>query len=143
MDSKDKIIIIEGGSSALEDEKTFIRKFKKFNDSNLLELVDEQVSYFLKDLSGDVLGGIMGRAWHGALKIDQLWIDESIRGKGHGYKLLKLIEKFGVEYKCSVAMTETGSFQSPEFYLKNGYEIEHIRKGYKDGITEYMLRKKL
>ncbi|MDQ0273973.1 ribosomal protein S18 acetylase RimI-like enzyme [Cytobacillus purgationiresistens] len=71
-------------------------------------------------------------------------VDKSLRGNGYGKELLNRIEKIARENRCKLIQLDTFSFQAPNFYQKNGYEIvglieEHPNKE----NQQYYLKKKL
>lgn len=91
----------------------------------------------------ELVGGITGTMfWHN-LHIDFLWVDEEMRGKGLGRKLLKEIETFAREEGCNLILLDTFSFQAPGFYLREGYEICGKVEDHPEGHTLYYLLKRL
>ena len=82
----------------------------------------QQISYILRDEHQKILGGITGTIFWYHLHIDFLWVDDSLRGQGHGKELLTRIEEFAIEHGCKLIQLDTFSFQAPNFYKKFGYE---------------------
>ncbi len=58
----------------------------------------------------------------GILHIDLLWVDKPYRHKGLGSNLLKMAESYAIKNKALYARVNTGSFQAPKFYSKQGYK---------------------
>jgi ribosomal protein S18 acetylase RimI-like enzyme len=83
----------------------------------------ETLAVFAKAKDAKVIGGLLGGTYWGWLHIDILWVDENYRRKGIGSKLLDAAERAATKRKCENAHVETHDFQSPEFYVKNGYTI--------------------
>ncbi len=77
-----------------------------------------------------------------SLMIQFLWIDDSIRGKGFGRKLIESAEQFAVEKKCRFIKVDTFSFQAPDFYQSLGYEIYGKIEDFPEGYNHYFLVKK-
>lgn len=51
------------------------------------------------------------------LYIDELWVDESVRGQGLGRQLMRMAEEFAVSEKITGLWLWTQSWQAEEFYL--------------------------
>jgi ribosomal protein S18 acetylase RimI-like enzyme len=101
------------------------------------------VGYFLKNTRGEFLGGLTGYVWGNWLHVDFVWVTESLRGHGHGSRLMDAAEAFAVERGASAATLETHSFQAPEFYTKRGYEIFGQLDDYPPGHAKLFMRKRL
>ena len=77
------------------------------------------------------------------MKIDFFWIEENIRKRGYGKKLLTEMEKLAKEKGCDIIEVDTFSFQAPDFYIKNGYEVIGIAENVPRGHKHYYLYKNL
>jgi len=101
-----------------------------------------EVSIFLRGDLGEIRGGLLGLVWGGWLHVQHLWVEEALRGGGHGRALLEAAEAFARERGCTDAHVESHSFQAPEFYEKLGYQrFGEIAKP--SGHGEVFLRKRL
>ncbi len=90
-----------------------------------------------------VVGGISGFVeLECALKIELLWIDESLGGQNIGEKLLNAIENEAKQIGATFSYVETFDFQAKHFYEKYGYEI-FGQLEYSTGNSNYFLRKLL
>lgn len=96
---------------------------------------------FLKEFTGQELGGLSGMFCYGCMHIDMLWIDENARGNGWGKKIMEEAEERAKERSCSFSTLETMDWEALPFYQKLGYTIEYIRHGYQNNSTMYLLRK--
>lgn len=77
----------------------------------------------IKDKNKKILGGIIvSFLWNG-MEIETLWVDESLRDKGYGRKLMEMVEEEAVKRGCTIAYTNTFTWQAPEFYTKLGYKL--------------------
>jgi len=108
-----------------------------------LKTPNENISFIIKDEEGKVVGGITGNMFWHHLHIDFLWIDQKARGKGYGSELLKKMEEFAIKKGCRLIYLDTFSFQAPEFYKKNGYEVFGILEDHPKGFNQYFLQKRL
>ncbi|MFW6079404.1 MAG: GNAT family N-acetyltransferase [Gemmatimonadota bacterium] len=100
-------------------------------------------SVFLRSADDAVLGGVNGRVAHGELHIDQIWCDESIRGRGHGSRLLARAESFGREFGARAALLNTVMPERVDYYGRRGYELLGEVPGMAGGRPVYFLRKRL
>lgn len=79
------------------------------------------------------MGGIiLGVLWQ-RMKINSLWVDESLRGQGLGTRLMQLAEAEAIKRGCTHAYTDTFTWQAPEFYKKLGYEVYGELKDFPPG----------
>ncbi|AVR00225.1 GNAT family N-acetyltransferase [Oceanobacillus iheyensis] len=130
-----------------QSESDFIRKrLIEYNMENLPDEVKtpyENISFVVKDNKGEIIGGITGEMFWHHVHIDILWVDENFRENGYGSKLVKKLEDFAIEKGCRFIYLDTFSFQAPEFYKKNGYEIFGMLENHPKGFNQYFLHKKL
>jgi GNAT superfamily N-acetyltransferase len=101
------------------------------------------VGYFLKNTRGEWLGGLTGYIWGGWFHVDFLWVTESLRGQGHGSRLMDAAEMFAMERGAVAANLETHSFGAEGFYLKRGYVVFGRLDDYPSGHSKLYLRKQL
>jgi ribosomal protein S18 acetylase RimI-like enzyme len=98
---------------------------------------------FYANKEDNVLGGVLlSIEWNG-LHIESLWVDESLRNKGWGSKLMETAEKEGVKRGCTFAYTDTFTWQAPEFYEKLGYTLYGKLENYPEGNSLSYYRKNL
>ena len=81
------------------------------------------LAIFLRDAEGAVVGGLSGSTYWTWFSIDLLWIEDRLRGQGHGHRLLEEAEREAVRRGCLNANLDTLSFQAPAFYERHGYTI--------------------
>jgi GNAT superfamily N-acetyltransferase len=101
------------------------------------------VGFFLKNVRGEWLGGLLGSLWGGWLHVRILWVDAAARGNGNGTRLLRAAEDYAVERGCFAATLETHSFQARPFYEKCGYEVFGTLENWPPGHAKYFLKKQL
>ncbi|WP_426957754.1 GNAT family N-acetyltransferase [Muricoccus radiodurans] len=86
------------------------------------------ITLILKDSSGAVRGGIRAEYGLDWLHVDHFWVDEALRGQGHGARLLAIAEKAARDRGAVGVHLTTSTWQAPDFYAKQGYqEIGRLR----------------
>ena len=101
------------------------------------------INLFLRDQGDEVLGGLLGGIWGGVLYVRILWVSQTLRGKGHGRRLLEAAELRAVERGCRHVFLDTFSFQAPGFYERQGYQIYARAEDWPAGHAHFFLRKDL
>lgn len=128
-------------------DSEFIRQ--KVIEHNMKNLPDEakspveQLSFVLKDDDRTILGGITASTFWRHLHVDFLWVDERLRGQGQGKVLLEKVEQAAKEKGCRLITLDTFSFQAPDFYKRNGYEVFGMLEDHPKGFSQYFLQKRL
>lgn len=126
-----------------EDIRLVSRGLLRFNGEAGKFTNYKDLYLFVKDAGGRAVGGLLGHTLGAWLHVGMLWLDESIRGKGYGSRLLEAAEEEALARGCRVAELMTFSFQAPEFYKKRGYvvfgELEEVGADH----TAYFFRKYL
>ena len=106
-------------------------------------IVQEPINIVVKDSDDQIIGGINAtiiQYWN-RCHIDNFWVEERYRGTGYGRRLLKAIEKIAFNKGCRLIELETYSFQAPNFYIDNGYEIIGIVENHPQGHSQYFFKK--
>ena len=103
----------------------------------------EFFAFFVRDENNNIMGGCNGSMYYGCHYIDNLWVDQKLRGKKIGTELMKAAERLAREKGCLFSTVNTMDWEALGFYKKLGYEVEFIRKGYLQDSTFYFLRKDL
>lgn len=128
-----------------ESEVNALRHQLLLDNGAKVEHHDDEIAMaiFLRDEDKDLLAGISGYLWGATLEIHCLWVSERLRDQGIGSRLVLAIEQEAAERGGSTAITNTYSFQAPEFYAKLGYETFGIIPGFGNRFQKYFLRKTL
>src|SRR6201995_2726622 len=90
-----------------------------------------------------IVGGIVGEVWTTGLFIQYFWIEQKLRGKDYGTKLIKAIEDEAKRFGATHSYVDTMSFQAPGFYRSCGYKQFGSIKGYPRGVTRHWFAKSL
>ena len=90
-----------------------------------------------------VVGGIVGEVWTTVLFIQLFWIEQKLRGKDYGTKLIKAIEDEAKRFGATHSYVDTMSFQAPGFYRACGYKEYGSIQGYPGKVTRHWFTKSL
>lgn len=101
------------------------------------------LAVFLRDQTSTVVGGAAGTVNWNWLFISLLWLRESLRGTGHGKRVLAAIEAAGMERGCTRAHLDTFSYQARPFYERHGYRVFGTLENYPPGHRRFFLEKVL
>jgi len=115
--------IITEGEPNPDDFESLSKGLLSHHESQGHKRIWEKYCIFLKDKSGKAHAGIIVTFLWNGMHIDSLWVDESLRGNDYGTKLMKMVEEAAIKKKCTIAYTDTFTWQAPEFYEKLGYKI--------------------
>jgi GNAT superfamily N-acetyltransferase/predicted enzyme related to lactoylglutathione lyase len=103
----------------------------------------EWLAIFLRDDGGRIVAGISGDTWGGCCEIKLFWVDESLRGRGQGTRLLAAAEREARRRGCTQIMLMTFTFQAPGFYARHGFTTIAEVDGYRGGHRNLLMRKRL
>ncbi|MGH7924290.1 MAG: GNAT family N-acetyltransferase [Candidatus Binatus sp.] len=95
----------------------------------------------LQSGDGEILGGALGNTWGHWLYVSDVWIDASLRGKGHATKLMTSIERRATERQCVHSYLDTFSFQARPLYEKLGHKVFGTLEDHPKGHTHYFMKK--
>ena len=96
---------------------------------------------FIRDQRDTIVGGLAADIYWGWLAIEDLWIDERLRGQGYGRRLVGQAEQEARRRGCQHALLTTFSFQARGFYEKLGYRVVGQMDDYPPGSSYFWLRK--
>jgi GNAT superfamily N-acetyltransferase len=99
--------------------------------------------FVLRAPDQEIVGGVIGATYWDWLSIDLMWVKDELRGRGYGYRLLKLAEDEARHRGVKNAYLDTFSFQAPEFYTRHGYRVFGELEDFPAGHRRYFLSKQL
>lgn len=108
-----------------EDPNTveaLIAGIKAFNKRFIDAPPPQKFNVAMRDDTGRIVGGAAVTLSAGSMYLEVVWNDETVRGKGHGRKMLAMAEDEGRKRGAKDCWLYTMSFQAQPFYEKLGYE---------------------
>ncbi len=96
-----------------------------------------------RDVQGVIVAALTGRTLWNWLYVDQLWVDEALRGQGVGSALMKAAEEEAFKRGCVGVYLWTQTFDAPEFYAKLGCEVYATFDDFPIGHQRFGFRKRL
>ncbi len=103
----------------------------------------KRICFVVYDADEKIAGGVIALTYWDWLYIDLMWLRADIRRKGYGSRLLTLAEEEARKRGAKHAYLDTFSFQAPEFYKKQGYQVFGELKDFPKGHQRYFFTKKL
>ena len=103
----------------------------------------EWLAIFLRDDGGRIVAGVSGNTWGGCCEIRLLWVEESLRGRGLGTRLLAAAEREARRRGCTQIMLMPFPFQAQDFYARHGFSTVAEMAGYPDGHRNLLMTKRL
>ena len=100
-------------------------------------------NFFLRSHDGEVVGGVLGDLWGDWMYAKYVWVDRSLRGRGHATRLITEAERGAIAWGCKRAFLSTFSFQARPLYEKLGYRVFGELADYPKGHSLYHLTKQL
>lgn len=111
------------GEPKTEDKKVMVDGMLSYHANKGHPRKTELYSVILRNRNKKVKGMvIVSFLWNG-MHIDSLWVDESARNQDWGTKLMKMVEEEAIKRGCTIAYTDTFTWQAPGFYEKLGYKL--------------------
>jgi GNAT superfamily N-acetyltransferase len=98
---------------------------------------------WVKDGAGAIVGGLTGITYWDWLYVDYLWLDERLRKRGWGSRLMERAERIGIARGCRGAWLDTFSFQAPGFYRRMGFREFGAMKDHPTGESRHFFWKPL
>ena len=122
----------EGLTSTAEDLGSRLRQF---NEERAGPVNWKPLVLSIRDDNDQLIAGLSGGFFWNTLFVDVLWVDEAHREKAYGSSLLRYAEREASEHGYEVVYLSTFSFQAPDFYSRQGYnligELDGCPRGFK------------
>jgi GNAT superfamily N-acetyltransferase len=114
-----------------------------YNEQQAGEDKGQLLCFVLQTHDEEAVGGVIGETHWDWLYINLMWIREDLRGHGYGKRLLELAEDEARQRGAKNAYLDTFSFQAPDFYKKQGYQVFGELKDFPVGHQRYYCKKQL
>jgi GNAT superfamily N-acetyltransferase len=98
---------------------------------------------FMRDEHGTLVGGVWGHVNWNWLSVNLVWVSETLRGAGHGRRLMAALEAAARERGCEHAHLDTFSYQARPFYEHLGYVVFGTLDDYPRGHRRFFMKKTL
>jgi GNAT superfamily N-acetyltransferase len=125
------------------DAAAVIEGLRAFNEERLGPGNELPVRFVVRGPGGSVLGGVLGHTKWRWMYIAKLWVDDSVRGKGFGTRLMKAAEELARQRGCIGVVLDTFEYQARPFYERLGYTLFGTLEGYPPGYRQFYLSKPL
>jgi GNAT superfamily N-acetyltransferase len=96
------------------------RGLQKYNIEQTGDDKFERLCFVLQAPDQEIVGGILGKMYWGWFFVELLWVEEELRGRGYGHRLLMRAEDEARQRGAKDVYLDTFSFQGPDFYKKYG-----------------------
>ena len=97
----------------------------------------------VRDVYGNVTGGLWGYTGYGWLFTQLLVVPPGVRGQGLGTRIMQMAEQEAVARGCHSAWLDTFEFQARAFYERLGYQCFSELANYPMGYARYFMKKTL
>lgn len=116
---------------------------RRYNTEQAGDDKAQRICFAVQGTEQEIVGGVVAAIYWNWLFIDLMWIQEELRGRGYGSRLLMLVEDEARQRGAKNAYLDTFSFQSPDFYKQHGYRVFGELHDFPPGHQRYFLTKKL
>lgn len=107
-----------------DDAHHIRQKLRAFNAQHVDVEEIKELAVFIDDDDGNKIAGLLATTWGNWMHIQFLWVEERLRGSGHGARLLQAAELEAMVRGCRRVCVDTFSFQARVFYEKQGYRLQ-------------------
>ena len=119
------------------------RLLSDFNERSTGHAEGTNLTIFMHDSGGAVVGGVHGWSWGGTGYVRLLFVPLAMRRQGHGSALMDAFEAELQRRGCTQVLLETHDFQAPEFYRARGFAVIGTVEDYPRGFRFLFLVKPL
>jgi steroid delta-isomerase-like uncharacterized protein len=123
------------------DRSIVIDGLRAFNTTRIGDYGRRWIDLFVRDGSGNAVGGLLALTVWNWLYVDTVWLPESLRGRGLGSALLAEAESRAKALGCRASFLDTFDFQALPFYERHGYRVFGVQEDFPPGHRHYYLRK--
>lgn len=119
------------------------RGLQNYNVQQAGEQNFQRLCFALRASNQEIMGGALGELYWDWFHLDLMWVQEELRGRGYGHRLLQAIEDEARRRGARNVFLDTFSFQAPEFYQRHGYRVFGVLPDFPAGRQRYFLTKAL
>lgn len=101
------------------------------------------LSLVIRNSEGRAVAGLLGYTVWDWFQVDALWVEESMRGRGLGTRLLAEAEHRAVARGCGKARLDTFDFEARSFYEERGYVVYAELVDFPSGHRQFHMYKVL
>jgi ribosomal protein S18 acetylase RimI-like enzyme len=99
-----------------------------YEDSQEVDVNYQKFAIMLKNEKQEVVAALVSYTAFAEIYIDDLWVEEAYRRRGHGRKLLQFLEDYFQGKGFNNMNVCASAFQAPDFYKKCGFSVEFVRE---------------
>ncbi|WP_293931168.1 N-acetyltransferase [Iodobacter sp.] len=118
-------------------------KITVFNEERWEVKKKQPLAIIIKGEGGELLAGASARTFGQWLLIENIWVDETLRGQDLGSKILAQLESAAIARGCMISLLDTLNFQAKPFYEKFGYQVGWVQEAYPQTGCKYFMTKTL
>jgi GNAT superfamily N-acetyltransferase len=127
-----------------DDVARLVASLRAFNEQRTRRPLNiRKFAVWVRDGDGAMVGGLTGVTYWDWLYVDYLWLDEQLRRRGWGRRLIEHAERIAIARGCRGAWLDTFSFQGPGFYSRMGYREFGSMKDHPSGESRHFFWKPL
>jgi ribosomal protein S18 acetylase RimI-like enzyme len=115
-----------------EIEEKMRKDLVAYEASHGIDVNYRKFALILYDDSGEAIGLLNAFTAFSEIYIEDLWVDSSHRGQGHGKTMLKELEEHFKGQGFNNINLVTSQFNAPGFYKKCGFQAEFTRQNRKN-----------
>ena len=128
-----------------QDQEELLQGLRAYNGQFIdFTIVGGDIAVYVRNDSGTMRGGLIGRRVGEWLDIKYLWVCSETRTSGVGTQLMQMAEEEAKRQGCRHSLVDTLSFQARPFYEKQGYQLKMTLDDFPyQGMQRYYLSKAL
>lgn len=117
-------ITLRKGQLSQAEQETVARGFSHHARAvSAPEYQKQHFNWTMRDDDQQVVAVLTADLLWDCLYVDELWVDERLRGQNHGRRLMAAMEAHGASLGVTGVWLWTQSWQAAEFYQRLGYEV--------------------
>jgi ribosomal protein S18 acetylase RimI-like enzyme len=115
-----------------EEEEKMSKDLIAYESRHGIDVNHKRFAIIMRDGKNNLIGALNAFTAFAEIYIDDIWVDQSFRGKGYGTMLIQSLETHFKGKGFNNINLVTSSFQAPDFYKKCGFTAEFVRTNKKN-----------